>query len=66
MTGKRRSAGKRFAERILVLVLCISVAQSTAGRVVYVDDNAPGPTHDGSSWADAYKCLGDALAAADP
>lgn len=32
---------------------------------IYVDTNAPGPTHDGSRWANAYKHLQDALADAD-
>ena len=31
---------------------------------VYLDPIAPGPTHDGSSWADAYTTLKAALAAA--
>src|ERR1700722_3839885 len=31
---------------------------------VYVDVNSPGPTHDGSSWSDAYVSLATALNAA--
>jgi len=30
-------------------------------NVVYVDDNSPGPTRDGQSWATAYRYLQDAL-----
>jgi hypothetical protein len=36
-----------------------------AAKVIYVDTNAPGPTHDGSSWANAYRYLQDALADAN-
>jgi hypothetical protein len=36
-----------------------------AGRVIYVDDDAPPGGH-GSSWTNAYNHLQDALAAADP
>jgi hypothetical protein len=30
-------------------------------KIIYVDADAPGPVHDGSSWATAYKYLQDAL-----
>ncbi len=30
-------------------------------NVIYVDDNSPGPTRDGQSWATAYRYLQDAL-----
>ncbi len=33
-------------------------------EAIYVDANAVGPVHDGSSWCDAYLYLQDALAAA--
>ena len=38
----------------------ISAPADSAG-VIYVDADAPGPTHGGSSWPDAYVYLQDAL-----
>ncbi|HWP40821.1 MAG TPA: right-handed parallel beta-helix repeat-containing protein, partial [Tepidisphaeraceae bacterium] len=35
-----------------------------SSAIIYVDLNAPGPRHDGSSWQQAYVDLQDALAAA--
>jgi len=40
----------------------MGVYESTV--VLFVDADAPGPTYNGSSWAAAFKCLQDALAAA--
>ncbi|MBN2271397.1 MAG: hypothetical protein JXN61_12330, partial [Sedimentisphaerales bacterium] len=48
---------------LLTLALCALLAHSAAGRIIYVDDNAP-LTGDGSSWENAYPCLQDALEAA--
>ena len=45
---------------LLVGALCISAV----GETIYVDDDAAG-ANDGSSWADAYKYLQDALADAN-
>ena len=36
----------------------------TGGDIIYVNDDAPGTTHDGASWATAYTDLQSALAAA--
>ena len=36
-----------------------------AGEIIYVDIDAQGPTHNGSSWANAYKYLQDGLADAN-
>jgi len=47
---------------VLVIVASLSPA-GYAGRIIYVDDDAPG-VNDGTNWKDAYWCLQDALAAA--
>lgn len=60
MTGRSRC-------QIPAAVLTVSffiVAPAHAQRVLYVDAEAPGPTHDGSSWCEAFLYLQDALAAA--
>ncbi len=36
----------------------------TSGAIIYVDQNAPGPTHNGSSWNNAFTGIQPALAAA--
>jgi hypothetical protein len=45
-----------------VLVVCLMLSIPCQARVIFVDSNAPGPIYDGSSWANAYKYLQDALA----
>jgi predicted outer membrane repeat protein len=47
---------------LLLAVIACNVA--FAGKIIYVDDDAAG-ADDGSSWADAYKYLQDALADAE-
>lgn len=54
--------------RKLAAVLIPAVTASVAlagGPTIYVDINATGPMHDGSSWCSAYRDLNDALIAVD-
>ncbi len=43
-------------------IVLFSTVSSASGSVIYVDAEAVGPTHDGSSWCSAYVHLQDALA----
>ncbi|UCE58556.1 MAG: right-handed parallel beta-helix repeat-containing protein, partial [Phycisphaerales bacterium] len=45
---------------------CLLTGIAGGQTVLYVDANAPGPTHDGSSWCSAYTDLQDAFDAAAP
>ena len=53
-----RSNQRIWAVMSIILTVFLSPA---AAKVIYVDANAPGPTHDGSSWTNAYNYLQDAL-----
>jgi len=44
----------------LLFLLPIAVCSAATGKIIYVDDDATG-TNNGSSWADAYCCLQNAL-----
>ena len=48
---------------ILMFVLVVGVPAAAGGQILYVDDDATG-NNDGSSWADAFNYLQDALAVA--
>ena len=50
----------RIAET-LILLICLIFAQQVSAAVIYVNDDAPGPGHDGSSWQTAYLDLQQAL-----
>jgi len=55
---KRKNLNIWLAMSMFLLMMVPAVA---AGGTIYVDADAPGPVHDGSSWATAYKYLQDAL-----
>ncbi|MHC4440819.1 MAG: DUF1565 domain-containing protein, partial [Planctomycetota bacterium] len=55
---KAKTNHKRWLLWILFLLGAVRMAE--AGRVIYVDDDAAG-TNDGSSWANAYNYLQDAI-----
>jgi len=66
---------KRFTRNFLSFILSLTLALGAAlteaprparavGSVIYVNDDAAGPTFDGTSWANAYKKLQNALGAA--
>ncbi|MBN2269208.1 MAG: right-handed parallel beta-helix repeat-containing protein [Sedimentisphaerales bacterium] len=51
---------KNWKTRSAVLCFCLSIASVCPAKVIYVDDDAAG-ANDGSTWADAYYYLQDAL-----
>lgn len=54
--------GRLMLATVSACVLVLTVVGTTAGRIIYVDDDGDG---DGSSWFNAYKYLQDALADAN-
>ncbi len=66
---------KRITQNLLSLLVALTLALGGAltqpprtaravGSIIYVNDNAPGPTFDGTSWTTAYKKLQNALGTA--
>ena len=47
---------------VVISIVLMAFLSPSSAKIIYVDANAPGPTHDGSSWANAYKYFQDALA----
>ncbi|MHC4891655.1 MAG: right-handed parallel beta-helix repeat-containing protein, partial [Planctomycetota bacterium] len=54
----RRTNLKSF---LLISVFLLAMGATATGKIIFVDANAPGPTHDGSSWTNAYNYLQDGL-----
>ncbi|MBN2272133.1 MAG: right-handed parallel beta-helix repeat-containing protein [Sedimentisphaerales bacterium] len=55
---------KKWEIQVVVLCLCLGVGSPCLGKVIYVDTDAAGAGN-GTSWADAYNYLQDALADAN-
>jgi len=63
--GSKMLSTTNFRIRLVILLfLVVFVASGAAGKIIYVDVNAAG-ANNGSSWADSYTCLQDALADAN-
>jgi hypothetical protein len=54
MSGLTGAAGRVW------LLICLFLVPVASGKVIYVDDDAGG-AHDGTSWANAFRYLQDAL-----
>ncbi|MCA9291884.1 MAG: right-handed parallel beta-helix repeat-containing protein [Phycisphaerales bacterium] len=50
--------------RSVPLVVAAALGSPVAAAVIFVDVDAPGPIHNGTSWTSAFRNLGPALAAA--
>ncbi|MHC4703668.1 MAG: right-handed parallel beta-helix repeat-containing protein, partial [Planctomycetota bacterium] len=48
-----------------ICLVLMTICAAARGNIIFVDGASPG-ANDGSSWADAYRCLQDALANAHP
>jgi len=66
-SSRRRVRGSRKSPLIFLFLSALLfgvVSVAAAQTILYVDVDAPGPTHNGDSWETAYTDLQDALATA--
>ncbi len=64
LAGKRHGVCRRSkitSSSVLISVLFCCMVSPVFGQVIYVDVDAKGSVHDGSSWCDAFMDLQDAL-----
>lgn len=54
------NVGKNQKICVVTAVFVLAMAPMAVARIIFVDDDAPG-ANDGSSWADSYYYLQDAL-----
>ncbi|HEY3266773.1 MAG TPA: right-handed parallel beta-helix repeat-containing protein [Armatimonadota bacterium] len=50
--------------KMLITALCLAACIPASAKVVYVNKDAPGPAHDGASWATAFVAVQPAVSAA--
>jgi uncharacterized repeat protein (TIGR01451 family) len=68
MKGRKKHLGMTVVLAVVLaaIALLATTQVARADGPIYVDRDAPGPTHDGLSWATAYTNLQDGLDAAAP
>lgn len=64
-TGPRENCRRLSFWKLCLVIAWCGVAPVSAQTVLYVDQHATGPVHDGSSWCSGYLFLQDALAEAE-
>lgn len=62
LPGFHAPRGKAVVAGLSAVVALLAASPGLGQSVLYVDTNATGPVHDGSSWCNAYTALQDALA----
>ena len=51
-------------KKLILTFVCLFLVGLAQAKIIFVDADAPGPAHDGSSWADAFNLLQDAFSVA--